>query len=103
MRYDLVLPCLLLYDDQVESRTTPFQDRGVDEYILVIETTLTIPYQTPSSDKQIHEQTQHNSKVKAINEDCTIPFHEYYLLPFYLSFVDQRESRTTLHQGREDD
>ena len=46
---------------------------------------------------------QHNSKVKATNENCIISLHGYYLLPCYLSFADQRESRTTLHQGREDD
>ena len=103
LHYDLVLPCFLLCDDQVESRTTPFQERGDDEDISVIETRPIIPGQTPSCDKQVHDQMQHNSKVKATNEDCIISLHGYYLLPFYLSFVDQRESRTTLHQGREDD
>ena len=51
----------------------------------------------------MHDQMQHNSKVKATNEDCIISLHGYYLLPFYLYFADQRESRTTLYQGREDD
>ena len=103
LHYDLVLSCFLLCNDQVESRTTPFQERGDDEGISVIERTPIIPGQTPSCYKQIHDQIQRNSKVKATNEDCIIPLHGYYLLPFYLSFVDQRESRTNLHQGREDD
>ena len=103
LHYDLVLPCFLLCYDQVESRTTPFQERGDDEDILVIETRPIIPGQTPSCDKQINDHMQHDSKVKATNEDCIISLHGYYPLPFYLSFADQRESRTNLHQGREDD
>ena len=70
---------------------------------MIIETTQIIPEQTLSCGKQVHDQMQHNSKVKATNEDCIISLHGYYLLPFYLSFVDQRESSTTRHQGREDD
>ena len=41
--------------------------------------------------------------MKATNEDCIIPLLEYYLLPFYVSFVDQQEPRTNLHRGREYD
>ena len=93
---DLVLPSFLLCYDQVESRTTTFQERGDDEDILVLVITTCIH-------GQIQDQMQHTSKVKATNEDCIILSHRYYLLPIYLSFVDQRELRTTLHQGREDD
>ena len=99
----LVLAYFLLCDDQVETRMTPFQERGDDEEISIIVTTPIIPGQSLSCDKQIDDQMQHDSKVKATNEDCIISLHGYYLLPFYLSFADQRESRTTLHQGREDD
>ena len=69
----------------------------------IIEITQIIPEETLSCDKQVHDQMQHNSKVKATNENCIISLHGYYLLPFYLSFADQRESRMTLLQGREDD
>ena len=39
LHYDLALLCFLLCDDQVESRMTPFQERGDDEDISVIVTT----------------------------------------------------------------
>ena len=68
----------------------------VDEDILVLVITTHIH-------GQIQDQMQHTSKVKATNEDCIILSRRYCLLPIYLSFVDQRESSTTLHQGREDD
>ena len=75
LHYDLVLPCFLLCDDQVESRTTPFQERGDDEDISIIEIKQIIPEETLSCDKQVHDQMQHNSKVKATNEDCIISLH----------------------------
>ena len=39
LHYALVLPCFLLCYGQVESRMTPFQERGDDEDISVIVTT----------------------------------------------------------------
>ena len=97
LHYDLVLPSFHLCANQLESRTTLHQGREDDEDIPTINTILTIDGQDTSCDKQIHEQMQHNSKVKATIEDFTFRLHKHYLLPFYLSFVEQRESRTTLH------
>ena len=76
---------------------------GCAEVIPAVDTTPIIDGHIESGDKQMYGQMQHNFKVKAANEDCIIPLHRYYLLPFYLSFVDKRESRTTLHQGRDND
>ena len=90
-------------DKEIPSRTTSIQERGDDEDISVFKTIPIISGQIARCEKQVDDQMQHNSKVKATNEDCIISSHGYYLLPFYLSLADQRESRTTLHQGREDD
>ena len=75
----------------------------IDEDITIVDTTPSISTQIARCDKQIHDEMQHNSKVKATIEDSTFILHIYYLMPFYLSLADQRELRTTLHQVREDD
>jgi hypothetical protein len=46
---------------------------------------------------------QLHAKVKATFEDCIVSLHRHSLLPIYLYFIEQRESRTTHFEVREDD
>ena len=97
LHYDFVLPSFLLCANQLESRTTPFQERVDDVVMPAVDTIPSIDGKIASGDIQMHEHIQQNSKVKATIEDFTFCLHKHYQLPFYLSFVEQRESRTTLH------
>ena len=66
LHYDLLLPYFLLCDNQLESRTTPFQERGDDEVILTMDTTPSIDRQIASGDKQMHDHMHHNFKVSCL-------------------------------------
>jgi hypothetical protein len=91
----LVLPYFLLCDDQLDSRTNPFQEGEDDEDIPAIDTTPTTngPI-TRSRAKLIHDQVNANLSLSHNFDDMATPSYPLLLVELRHNMEEIQEPRS---------